>query len=146
MYKKNIKRIISLIVMILLLGLSTTYASTINESDISINIDINGTCNIEEMLYVTAIDDSSDYTTRYFGEYSSIQLTRGANIEKLCINNSEISKNDIDKYYNDYVGIINLSYPQARKISLCVILHKKNKYNLLSGYASIRSRINIWRR
>lgn len=115
-YKKNIKRIILLIVIIILLSFSTTYASTINESDISINIDINGICNIEEVLYVTAIDDPLDYTTKYFGENSSIQLTRGNNIEKLCINNLEISKNDIDKYYDDYVGIINLSYPQARKV------------------------------
>lgn len=116
--KKNIKRVILVFIflVIVLLCSSKTYASTIDSSNMSINIDITGKCYVEEKLYITAIDDPSDYSTKYFGDNSYIQLKRGSNIEKLCINNIDISKNDIDKYYNDYVGLIKLSYPQTRKI------------------------------
>lgn len=130
---RNIKRIIwlFLFLFIVALSISKTFASTIDNSNISINIDANGVCHIEEKLYVTAIDDPSDYSTKYFVDSPSIQLTRGQNIEKLCINNVEISEKNIDKYYNDYVGIINLAYSQSRTLSIFIILHKKDKYNFL---------------
>lgn len=129
--KKWFKFIILFLGIIILLCNSKVYASTIDKSNISLNIDTNGTCNIEENLYITAIDDPSDYSTKYFMSSSSVQLTRGNNIEKLSINNSEISNNNIDNYYNDYVGMINLEYSQPRSLSICIILYKKSKYNFL---------------
>lgn len=144
--KKRFKFIILLLGIIILLSNSEAYASTIDKSNISLSIDNNGTCNIEEMLYITAIDDPSDYSTKYFMSSSSVQLTRGNNIENLSINNSKISNTNIDNYYNDYVGMINLEYSQPRSLSIFIILYKKSKYNFLQRYASIRVRINIWRR
>lgn len=131
LYKKIIKFIILFLVIMVILNISKVYASTIDSSNISININSNGVCYIEEKLYVTAIGDPSDNSTKYFVESPSIQLTRGQNIEKLCINNVEISEKNIDKYYNDYVGIINLAYSQSRTLSIFIILHKKDKYNFL---------------
>ena len=130
LYKK-IKFIILFIVIIVLLSISKVYASTINESLYKINIDANGICNVEEILNVTAIEDSSDYTTKYFTESPSMQLTRGKNIERLSINNLEIPESDIDNYYNDNLGIINLAYPKTRKVSIFFIVHKKINYNFL---------------
>ena len=129
--KKSFKFIILFLGIIILLSNSEAYASTIDKSSISLNIDNNGTCNIEETLYITAIDDPSDYSTKYFMSSSSVQLTRGNNIEKLSINNSEISNTNIEKYYNDYVGMINLEYSQPRSLSIFIILYQKNKYNFL---------------
>lgn len=114
--KRRIKFIIFFLSIILLLSNSQAYASTIDKSDISINIDNNGMCNIQETLYITAIDDPADYSTKYFINSPSVQLTRGQNIEKLCINDLEIPKANIDNFYNDYVGMINLEYSQPRTL------------------------------
>lgn len=138
LYKKIIKRIILLLILLFIVSLCTskTFASTIDNSDISINIDANGECYIEEMLYVTAIDEESAYTWNY-AQYPSMQLTRGGNIEKLRVNNLELSDyynewwTDRDTYYDNYFSTINLFYPQSRKISIFIILHKKTNYNFL---------------
>lgn len=137
LYKKNIKRIILLFILLVMVSLCTskTFASTIDSSNISINIDANGVCYIEEMLYITAIDETSAYTWNY-AQYPSMQLTRGG-IEKLCINNLELSDyynkwwTNRDNYYDDYFSTINLFYPRSRKISIFIILHKKNENNFL---------------
>lgn len=132
LYKKNIKRIILLLILLIIISLCTSkvFASTIDNSNISVNIDANGVCHIQELLDITAIDDPSDYSTKYFMG-SNIQLKRGRNIEKLNINNSEISKSDIDDYYDDYVGIIKLDYTKTRKVSIFIIIHKKRNNNFL---------------
>lgn len=128
--KSNIKRIILLFIFLGIISLSSSkaYASTIENSNISIKIDANGVCHIEEKLYVTAIDEPSAYTWNY-AQYPSVQLTRGG-IEKLNINNLELSAYynkwwpNRDNYYDNYFSTINLFYPRSRKISIFIILHK----------------------
>ena len=118
--KRNIKRIIFVFIflVIVLLCSSKTYASTIDISDMSINIDSNGKCYIEEMLYITAIDEDSAYTWNY-AAYPSIQLTRGG-IENLRINDLELSDyydewwTNRDHYYDNYFSTINIFYQQTK--------------------------------
>lgn len=127
--KKNIKRVIFVFIflVIVLLCSSKTYASTIDSSNMSINIDITGKCYVEEKLYITAIDEASAYTWNY-SDYPSLQLTRGG-IENLCINGLELSNyydewwNNRDHYYDNYFSTFNLFYPKSRKVSIFIIIY-----------------------
>ena len=131
LYKNYIKYLLLLVLIILLSSISKSYASTINESKILLNINNNGTCDIKEMLNITAVDDEQDHSTKYFAGSNYVQLNRGSDIEKLCIDNLEISKSNIENYYNDYVGIIKLIYSIPRILSVFIVLYKKSKYNFL---------------
>ncbi|MBQ9297751.1 MAG: hypothetical protein IJ223_01735 [Clostridia bacterium] len=162
LYKKNIKHFLGIMILLAIIALwhSKSYAFTINDSNISINVDSTGICKIDEKLYVTAIDESSAYTWDY-SQYPSIRITRGK-IEKVYVDNLELSnyyekwgyntKNEYNPsipnsysapgYVNPfsynanndiaYIDKINLFYPKkSRKISIFIILYKGNKNNFL---------------
>lgn len=75
---------------IVILCTSKVFASTIDSSNISINIVSNGVCNINEVLDITAIDEQSAYDW-YDAPYPSVHLIRGDDIENLSINKYSLS-------------------------------------------------------
>ena len=137
-YKKNIKRIIMLFILLFVISLYTskTFSSTIDISDICINIDENGICNIDEKICITGIDETS-YNTESNGDYLNIKIERGKDIENLYINNlksseyyKELGINSYN-YYNNYSNKINLFYPRSRKVQIFIIIYKKSEYNYI---------------
>ena len=79
-----------LALLVVLLCSTKTFASTIDNSNISINIENSGECKINETLKITAIAEQPAYDW-YDSPYPSIQLIRGDNIENLNINNLTLS-------------------------------------------------------
>ena len=136
--KSNIKRIILLLtfVGIISLTLSKTYASTIDESNISINIDSEGVCYVEELVDITAIGEARTDRTHNNGEvtyYPAIKLNRGNNIDKLYINNLEFSDYCNKWEVSEVKSIItsNNEYPKVNSFYAPEIT--ENSYNL-KGY------------
>lgn len=131
LYKKVVKCIIFSFILLLIISLYTskTFATTINSSDIFMNVDSNGLCNIEEKIEVTAIDESSAYTYNY-APYPSIQLLRGDNIINFKINNLELH-DYYDKWWPnrssnfDNFSIINLFYSNSGKYQYLLSYTKK---------------------
>lgn len=149
LYKKNIKRVILLLIVFVIISLYTskTFASTIEDSNISINIDNNGVCQIDERIEITGIDEGE--ANLY--DYPSMELTRGDDITDLRINNLSVydyyknwKSNQINSTYyegkenpfsssseavvvenssNIYKSPYNLFFSGSRKVSIFIILY-----------------------
>ena len=122
LYHKKIKRILLLFVSLVIWSryFTKTFASTINDSNVSIQVDNDGVCHIDETLYITCVDEPSSYIINY-SQYPSIQLTRGG-IENLHVNNLKLSDYynkwwpNRSNYYDNYFSSINLFFPVSRKV------------------------------